>query len=391
MFRFCNSTMAAPDGQEGEPTAVARLELPGATRAVAYFLSRVSHMNPNVLLVGNFLAASLGVQSVGEELAVHLASSGYSVRTTSSQRRQVIRLIDMIHDVLRERRRYQVAQIDVFSGTAFVFAEVVSTLLRLLRKPYVLTLHGGDLPSFGRRWPRRVERLLQNATAVTAPSCYLREQMRGYRDDIRLLPNAVEVSAYPFHIREQPRPRMVWLRAFHRIYNPMLAPEVLARVAARSPTAQLTMIGRNKKDGSFEETKRAAEALRVQGRLALPGAVPKNAVPAWLAAADVFLNTTDSDNTPVSVVEAMAAGLCIVSTNVGGIPHLLEDGRDALLVPPHEPEAMAEAVRRILTEPGLAAALSRNARAKAEKLDWSVVLPQWDDLFTNLSRRKLGS
>jgi glycosyltransferase involved in cell wall biosynthesis len=345
-------------------------------------------MHRNVLLVGNFLAAPLGGPNVGEELAVRLASSGYSVHTTSSRRRQAIRLIDMVRDVLGERRRYEVAQVDVFSGTAFVFAEVVGTLLRLLHKPYVLTLHGGDLPNFGRRWPRRVERLLRNATAVTAPSRYLREQMRSYRDDIRLLPNAVEVSAYPFHVREQPQPRMLWLRAFHRVYNPTLAAAVLARVAAGSPNAQLTMIGRDKKDGSLEETKRAAAALRVQDRLAFPGAVPKDKVPTWLAAADIFLNTTDSDNTPVSVVEAMAAGLCIVSTNVGGIPQLLEDGLDALLVPPRDPEAMAGAVRRILTEPGLAAALSQNARAKAERLDWSVVLPQWEDLFGTLSRRK---
>jgi glycosyltransferase involved in cell wall biosynthesis len=348
-------------------------------------------MRPNVLLIGNFLAGTLGVQSVSAELAVRLASSGYSVRTTSNRRRQAIRLLDMVRDVLGERRRYEVAQIDVFSGPAFVFAEVVSALLTLLGKPYVLTLHGGDLPTFGRRWPRRVERLLRSAPAVTAPSRYLREQMREYRDDIRLLPNAVEVSAYPFHIREQPRPSMLWLRAFHRAYNPKLAPAVLARVAASFPNARLTMIGRDKKDGSLQETKRAAAALQVQGRLAFPGAVPKDDVPTWLAGADVFLNTTDVDNTPVSVLEAMAAGLCIVSTNVGGIPHLLEDGCDALLVPPRDPEAMAEAVQRILTEPGLAAGLSRNARTKAEKLDWSVVLPQWEDLFGSLTRRKSGS
>lgn len=338
-------------------------------------------MHRNVLLVGNFLPASLGVQNVGQDLAVHLSSSGYSVRTTSSRRRRAIRLIDMVRDVLGERRRYEIAQIDVFSGNAFVFAEVVSTLLRLLRKPYVLTLHGGDLPTFGRRWPRRVKRLLRNATAVTAPSRYLREQMSSYRNDIRLIPNAVEVSAYPFRIRDRPGPSMLWLRAFHRIYNPQLAPAVLARVAASSPDARLTMIGQDKKDGSLEETQRAAASLRVQDRLAFPGAVPKQDVPTWLATADVFLNTTDFDNTPVSVLEAMAAGLCIVSTNVGGIPYLLKDEHDALLVPPGNSDAMAHAVERVLYEPGLAARLSRNARASAEQFDWASVLPQWETVL----------
>ncbi len=62
--------------------------------------------------------------------------------------------------------------------------------------------------------------------------------------------------------------------------------------------------------------------------------VEKSEVPAWLAKGDIFLNTTNVDNTPVSVIEAQAAGLCVVSTNVGGIPFLLENGKDALLVPP---------------------------------------------------------
>ena len=116
-------------------------------------------------------------------------------------------------------------------------------------------------------------------------------------------------------------------------------------------------------------------------RIAWPGGVPKADVPAWLSQGDIFLNTTNADNTPVSVLEALACGLCVVSTNVGGIPYLLEHEEDALLVPPNDLEAMAAAVRRVLTEPGLAERLSRNARKKAKGFDWSVVLPQWEELL----------
>ncbi|HMV50604.1 MAG TPA: glycosyltransferase family 4 protein, partial [Blastocatellia bacterium] len=85
------------------------------------------------------------------------------------------------------------------------------------------------------------------------------------------------------------------------------------------------------------------------------------------------------------VIEAMAGGLCIVSTNAGGLPYLLEDGEDALLVPPNDPGAMAAAVRRLLTEAGLAERLSRNARRKAESFDWSAVLPQWRTLLRRVA------
>jgi Glycosyltransferase len=93
------------------------------------------------------------------------------------------------------------------------------------------------------------------------------------------------------------------------------------------------------------------------------------------------LNTSRVDNTPVSVLEAMACGLCVVSTNVGGISYLLEDGHDALLVPSNDPSAMAAAVHRILVEPSLAKHLSYNARKKSEQFDWSNILPQWEALL----------
>lgn len=80
----------------------------------------------------------------------------------------------------------------------------------------------------------------------------------------------------------------------------------------------------------------------------------------------------------------MASGLCVVSTDVGGIPYLLENEHDALLVPPNDPEAMAAAVKRILTEPQLAERLSRNARRKAEQFDWSVILTKWEALLQSM-------
>ena len=80
-------------------------------------------------------------------------------------------------------------------------------------------------------------------------------------------------------------------------------------------------------------------------------------------------------------MEAAACGLCIVTTNAGELPLLWENGVDAIIVPMNDSKAMADAVIRILTEPGLAQKLSTNARKKAENYDWSVILPQWEALF----------
>ena len=338
-----------------------------------------------VLLVGNFLSGSVGTRGACEELALHLGElDRLRVLTTSDKPQRILRLVDMLATIWRRRSEFQVAQVDVYSGPAFRWAEATCGALRRIGKPYILVLHGGNLPRFARRCPRRVERLLQSARVVTTPSEYLREQMAAYRADLQLLPNALDLSAYHYRLRRRPRRFMIWLRAFHEIYNPILVPQVLQLLARDYPDLQMTMIGPNKADGSLDCTRQLAAKLGVLNRLSLPGAVPKEETPIWLDQGDIFLNTANVDNTPVSVLEAMACGLCVVSTNVGGLPYLLRDGKDALLVPPNSPEAMAAAVQRVFTERGLAERLSRNARAKATLYDWTVVLPQWEELLSSL-------
>jgi glycosyltransferase involved in cell wall biosynthesis len=287
----------------------------------------------------------------------------------------------MIATVWRERHNYDVAQVDVYSGKSFIWAELVCALLVLCRKPYVLTLHGGNLPRFSRRWPGRVRRLLRGATVVTCPSYYLADQLKWLWQEIVVIPNGLAVADYDFVPRVKAGPALVWLRAFHDIYNPALAVRVVSRLTSEFPGIRLTMIGPDKGDGSLQRTKGMAESEGVVERVSFPGGIPKGDVGMWLNKHDIFLNTTNVDNAPVSVLEAMACGLCVVSTNVGGLPAVVRDEEDGLLVPQEDSHSMAAAVRRILREPDLAERLSRNGRDRAKQHDWSTVLPRWAELL----------
>lgn len=340
---------------------------------------------PAVLLIGNFLSASKGTRSLCEDFALGLKAEGWLVITTSSHPGRVARLLDFLLTVWRCRNRYKVAQIDVYSGFAFVWAELVCWALRRVRKPYILTLRGGNLPSFAGSSERRVRSLFQSASAVTAPSMYLFEQMHQYRKDIIVLPNQLYLTHYPFSIRGHPAPKLIWLRSFHDIYNPSLAVRVVSLLIKNFPGVRLSMIGPDKGDGSLESTRDLALKLGVMDKITFAGPVSKNTIAHWLNQGDIFLNTTHVDNMPVTVLEAMACGLCVVSTNVGGIPYLLENERDSLLVPDGDHVAMAAAVQRLVTEDGLAKRLSENARRKAEQFAWSNILPKWEKLFMEVS------
>jgi glycosyltransferase involved in cell wall biosynthesis len=198
----------------------------------------------------------------------------------------------------------------------------------------------------------------------------------------------MRLDQYEFRARVAPRPRLVWLRSFHDIYNPCLGPQVVARLAKEFPDVHLVMAGPDRGDGSLERTKATAAALGVQERVEFPGAIAKSAISTWMNQGDIFLNTTNVDNTPVSVIEAMACGLCVASTDVGGLPYLLDHGRTALLVPANSAEALAAAVRLLLTDAGLARALSTQGRERAEEMSWTRIIPTWNRLLLGAMKRE---
>lgn len=350
----------------------------------------MSHTDRSVLFLGAFPRSAVLERYVSGDLALRLKANEWRVRLASHANGRLARLLDILAHAWRHRHEYALACVDVFSGPAFVWAEVGCALLRRYRKPYVLALHGGNLPEFAAAHPARVRRLLTSAAAVTCPSPYLVAQMRAFRPDLILLPNGIDLARYAFRERVPPLREIVWLRAFHRMYNPCLAVEAVARVAAKRDL-RLTMIGPDK-DGSLSRVQTTATHLGVSHLVTLRPGVEKHDVPRELARGDLFLNTTNVDNTPVSILEAMACGLPVISTNVGGIPYLLDHDRDALLVPVNDAGAIAAAVERLHAEPGLAARLARQALQKVAAYDWNVVLPRWQRLLEGvIERRSLGT
>jgi glycosyltransferase involved in cell wall biosynthesis len=336
-----------------------------------------------VLLVGDFAASRNGNFSVAEDLARRLAQRGFAVTTTSDRASRPWRVVDMWASTWRTRRSVDVAVIDVYSGRAFLWAEAVARLLQRVGVPFALVLRGGGLPIFARRQPERVRRLFGAAAAVVALSGYLAEQMSAYGGRVHVLPNPIDLAAYPYRQRALASPTLVWLRTFQDTYNPVMAVRVLARLREGFPDARLIMVGRDR--GLLEPTRRAAAELGVRDHIEFVGPVAKAAVPKQLARGDLYLNTPRIDNVPISLLEAMACGLCVVSTDVGGIPYLVQRDREALLVADGDADAMAAGAARCLREPELAARLSDAGRRLAERHDWGEMLPRWETLLHGMA------
>lgn len=314
--------------------------------------------------------------SQNETIARLFAESGYRSRRTSAVKWPPLRTAHQIWCLLTWRD-VDLIVIAVFSGQSFWIAEFASRLGRLTNKHIVLFLHGGNLPVFAPQHRRWVERVFGRADRIIAPSGFLADTFREWGYDVRIIPNVLFVDDYEYLERERARPALMWMRTFHEHYDPLMAVRVLERVARVHPDVTLTMGGAD--HGLLEATVAEARRLGVEDRITFPGYMSIDQKRAAFATHDVFLNTNTVDNMPVSVLEAAASGLVPVATAVGGVPDLLHDREDSLLVPAGDDEAMAEAVLTLIAEPRRFAAMSAKARQLALHSSWPEVLELWRD------------
>ena len=332
-------------------------------------------MKKSVLYIGNQLASKVTTASTIDTLSLLLEEEGYTVYTASSIKNKLFRFLDMLYATLKYSRKVSVVIMDTYSTQNFYYAVAVSWLCRILKTPYIPILHGGNLPSRLDKSPSLSKKLFGNAKTNVSPSKYLIEafKARGF-NNVRYIPNSIEIDAYPFLLRKEISARLLWVRSFAEIYNPMLGVELIKKLKEQGVKATLTMVG-PEKDGALEACKRETKKYNLP--ITFTGKLEKHEWIALSTSHDIFINTSNFDNTPVSLIEAATLGLPIVSTNVGGIPFLFEDGHTALLVPPNNVDKMTTAVNTLLVDSCLVVSLTKKAREKMELYDWSKVKGSW--------------
>lgn len=309
-------------------------------------------------------------------------SAGYPGISISVVDNRFIRLADIVAGIIRQRSKIDILIIDVFSGASFVVADVASRLGKRLGKPIVMILRGGALPQFIDRYPQWSRKVLRRSNVLVAPSEFLARVAVKQGLNSLVVPNVIDLAMYPYRHRQEVKPRLFWMRSFHSIYNPSMAVRVTARLRSTMPDASLVMAGQDK--GLQTTTMQLAEKLKLNGAVRFPGVLDMAGKTREGDSADIFLITNRVDNMPVTAVEACAMGIPVIATAVGGIPDLLRDGDTGLLVPDDSDDAMVKAIRRLITEPGLAGRLSANGRRLAERSSWEQIRPMWESVFAEL-------
>ncbi|WP_100615102.1 glycosyltransferase family 4 protein [Confluentibacter citreus] len=333
----------------------------------------------NILYIGNNLSETGKTETTIETLSENLRMEGYTVYAFSNNKNKLLRLFNMLFAILKYAKKVDYVLIDTYSTQNFYYAYLCSQLCRILKLKYIPILHGGNLPNRLKSKPKLSTAIFSNAYKNVSPSLYIKSEFEklGYSNVI-CIPNAIDIKNYPFKQRHHEVVNLLWVRSFSKIYNPLLAIKLLKALKDEGYKATLCMVG-PEGDGSFKEAQNLAKTLQVEVKFT--GKLSKEE---WIHLSEdynIFINTTNFDNMPVSVMEAMALGLPIVSTNVGGMSFLIENGHDGVLVNPDDSDEFAKAIKWVVSHPNETEQMALHARKKAEQFDWETVKREWQSLL----------
>ena len=293
------------------------------------------------------------------------------VRTVLTEARYVASLVTRLP-------RYDVIHVFSASYWSFVLAPLPAMLIgRLYGKRVILNYHSGEADDHLTRWPSAV-RLMRLAHEVIVPSEYLVDVFAKFGIRARALFNFVDVDRIPYRCRTALAPRFLSNRNLEPLYNVALVLRAFAEIQAERPTAELVVAGFGSQRHMLESLAHelALENVRFVGR------VPSDEMGTVYDAADIFLNGSNIDNMPLSILDAFAAGVPVVTTGAGGIPYVVRDGVNGFLVPREDHGAMARACLRLLDDNALAVRIADTARQEClDRYSWPVVAAQWEALY----------
>jgi glycosyltransferase involved in cell wall biosynthesis len=349
--------------------------------------SRAAHTVPprHIVLVGPLPPPAGGMANQTRQLAALLKNEGCRVEVVQSNRplpppleririvRALFRLVPYAVRLWRAMRRVDVAHVMANSGLAWhLFAAPAIWIGALRGVPVVVNYRGGSAEAFLGHQIALVRPTLARAALLIVPSGYLHRIFAAHDISATIVPNVVDLTAFAPGAVERGHPHLLVTRNLERIYDIETAIRALARIVMDFPDARLTVAGDGPEREALEHLSRE---LGVNSHLRFTGRLDNAELPSLYCEATILLNPSRVDNMPNSLLEAMASGVPIVSTNVGGIPYLVENGRTALLVPPGAPDAMADAVLRLLRDPALAMRLREESLREVSRYAWSSVRP----------------
>ncbi len=296
--------------------------------------------------------------------------------------RTVVTSLAYIASLFARVPAYDVLHVFSASYLSFVIAPTPAILVgQLFRKKVLLNYHSGEAEDHLKRWRSAIP-TIKMVDAVVVPSDYLVRVFAGFDLPARAIYNLIDTAKFRFRERVPLRPVFLANRNLEIHYGVDRVLNALALIQKEIPEASLTVAGDGSQRPALEDL---ARSLNLQ-HTKFVGQVPPDTIIEQYDGADIYLNGSEIDNQPLSILEAFACGLPIVTTDAGGIPDIVTDQKTGFVVPRGDYRRMAECALRLLREPQLAKEFSDQGLAECRKYSWEAVKDSWLDVYHGLNR-----
>lgn len=323
----------------------------------------------------------LGKNPTTIDTLTKILENNYNVRRVGVGRNYE-RIMSFARFPLKTNLRGSLLIIDVYSTRAFnyfLFAGVIGIFRGMRLLPII---HGGEIENRLKRSGILSSYLFSRSEHIICPSGYMSRLFKDYGyANTRVIPNPLNIDDYTFVSRDPENINILWLRALDIHYNVEMAISVISELKSKCTRGvHLHVVGPDK-IGMLQKVRELCVALNVENNVTFYGFCKKSD---WIPISEkcsYFINTSKVDNAPVSVKEAMALGLAVISTDVGGLAHMINHGADGILVPSNDSTGMAAEITNLSQSPDKFKTITKTARAKVLLASSIHVNNLWDEII----------
>ncbi len=279
-----------------------------------------------VLLIANYKKGVGGISAQVDSLYKNLKEGGLQVEIFSTKSSFPYKMILFVK-LLLKGNKFHIFHIHACSDWGFLPAVIGILIGKLLKKKIILTYHGGGANLFFAKHLILVRYFLSKTDANIVLSGFLAKVFDYYKIPYEIVPNILELDHKRFKSRSIIQPRFISVRTLAPIYNIGCIIRAFEIVQRYLPESELYIVG----DGPEKEKLQQIVSVNNMHHIYFTGRVSNQDIYCYLDRADILLSSPIIDNQPVSVLEAFNAGLLVISSNVGGMPYMIEDGNSGLL------------------------------------------------------------
>ena len=321
-----------------------------------------------ILLICNYKPGVGGISGQVELLHRKLREEGHTADIFSTKGSFFWRL-SIPPRLQEEAENYDVLHIHCCSGWGFLPAVLGVTVGRQLGKRVVLTYHGGGADTFFDQHSKLVRHYLMHTDQNIVLSGFLAQVFTKHRIPYTIIPNIIELDSSHYRERTTLKPHFICVRAHEPLYNIPCILQAFLQVQKQLPDATLTLVGNG---SQHEALVQQASAMKLKN-VTFTGRIDNSEIYRHLDQADIMLSAPTVDNMPVSLLEAMNAGLLVISSRVGGVPYMIEDGKTGLLFDSDNADQLAEQMLWAVGHPEHVQRMTTLAHKAVQQYSWSSI------------------